>query len=301
MLMGADWQMTLCTPAEFSGVGLHSGADCRIVIHPAAENTGIRFCRIDLEIAGSLSDRQRIIGASPENVSRSDHGTSLVNDAGVSVATVEHLMGALAICGVDNALIDVDGPEIPILDGSSAQFVSGVMAAATKPHRTRKTPIQIEEALVLRDGDREISVEPAREFSLDVLIDFEDCMIGRQSLSIHLNDALSKGRLAKARTFCRLGEVESLRDAGLIRGGSLDNSIVVDGDRLLNGDILRDPDEFVLHKALDLIGDLYLLGAPICGAVRAIKPGHSLNTRFARALSRRYLEQGVGAGLMATA
>ena len=280
--MEAVRQRTVKAPVEFAGVGLHSGADCRVVVRAAPLNHGIYFRCMDAKGPDNL------VAASPDNVIRTDHGTSISNDEGASVSTVEHLMAALALVGVDNAVIDVFGPETPILDGSAALFVCGINDAGTRVQAAARREIIIDETLSVCDGDRAIVVEPFDGFSLDVAIEFEDCLIGRQSLSLHLDQPCDKARLAKSRTFCRLRDVESLRSAGLVRGGSLENSIVVDGDRLLNPDALRDPEEFVLHKGLDLLGDLYLLGAPIRGAIRAAKPGHALNTLFALKLARHF-------------
>ncbi len=252
-------------------------------MNPAPADAGILFVRSEGD-----SDRFRsTIAASPENVVRSDHGTTLGNAFGASVATVEHLLAALAISQIDNAFIEVAGPEIPILDGSAAPFLEGFETAGLRPQSSQRSSVEIVEPVHIVDGERAILIEPAEHFSLKVEIDFEDCLIGRQSLSIALSDAEDIARIASARTFCRLYEVDALRRAGLIRGGSLENSLVVDGPRLLNGAGLRDSHEFVLHKALDLLGDLYLLGAPIRGAVHAIKPGHDLNCRAALALYRQ--------------
>lgn len=280
--MQSGCQKTVKAPVEFAGIGLHTGVECRVIVRPAAANAGIVFRRCD------QGGPDNLIPACAENVVRADHGTALANAAGARVETVEHLMAALALVGIDNAVIDIVGPEAPILDGSAALFVSGLKEAGLIEEQAARNIVFIKETLVVRDGDRSIVIEPFDGFSLDVEIDFEDCLIGRQSLTLHLDQPCDQVRLAKSRTFCRLHEIQPLRRAGLIRGGSLNNSIVVDGDRLLNRDALRDPEEFVLHKGLDLIGDLYLLGAPIRGAIRATKPGHDLNTRLARAAARRY-------------
>lgn len=296
--MGAVQQRTLNCSVEFAGVGLHSGADCRIIVKPASEHAGIVFRSQDF-------DGDNLIAASPQNVILTNHGTTLGNGAGASVSTVEHLMAAFAICAVDNALVEVIGPEIPILDGSATEFVNGFNGVGFADQSARRRAIPIEQPLEIHDGDRFIEISPYEGFSLEVVIDFEDCLIGRQELTLHLGDPSQQARLAKSRTFCRLHEVEALRRVGLIRGGSLHNSIVVDGDRLLNEEALRDPEEFVLHKALDLIGDLYLLGAPVRGAIRAVKPGHDLNARLALEIARRYglsePDAGQEAALLATA
>lgn len=295
--MGASLQRTLTQPVEFAGVGLHSGQACTATVRPAEDNCGIVFRRLDL----SASDC--VVAARPENVATTNHGTALVNRAGVTVSTVEHLMAALALCGVDNAEIDIFGPEAPILDGSSAVFVEGLEDAGFETQSAPRAGFVIEEPLAVHDGgDRVIEVSPFEGRSVDVAIDFCDCMIGTQSLILDLDCPADRARLAKARTFCRLYEIEALRRMGLIRGGSLENSLVVDGDRILNDEALRDPEEFALHKALDLIGDLYLLGAPLIGAVRAVRPGHDLNVRMAQALcDRRARENAAPAAIFATA
>ncbi len=276
-------QSSLRNPAVFEGVGLHSGEICRAVVKPAPADAGIMFTRIEDDGDAFKST----IAASPENVVRSDHGTTLGNAFGASIATVEHLLAALAISQIDNAFIEVTGPEIPILDGSAAPFLEALEEAGRKIQPSRRGHYKLCEAIEICDGDRSISITPDDHFSLTVEIEFEDCLIGRQSLSVTLSDAEEIARIASARTFCRLYEVDALRRAGLIRGGSLENSLVVDGGRLLNGAGLRDSHEFVLHKALDLLGDLYLLGAPISGAVHAVKPGHDLNCRAALAIHRQ--------------
>lgn len=272
-------QRTLSKSVAFAGVGLHSGEDCRIELHPAGAGHGVLFRRIDLP-AG-----RNEISASPEFVVNADHGTTLANDAGASVATIEHLMAALALTGVDNVIVDVAGPEIPILDGSSAAFVAAIAEVGLRSVNAPRRALVIDEAQSVAAGDRSIHLEPFDGRVIEIEIDFGDCMIGRQVLSLDLNDPKDISRLSTARTFCRLHEVDALRSAGLIRGGALSNGLVVDGHKLLNDEPLRDPAEFALHKALDLIGDFYLLGAPIVGRIRAVKPGHALNTRAALALA----------------
>ena len=281
------FQRTLKTVVEFAGVGLHSGEACRVVLTPAIAGEGpdgILFRRTD------LAAPDNIIAAIPENVACANHGTTLTNNAGVSVATVEHLMAALALTGVDNLVIEIDGPEVPILDGSAAAFVTGIAKAGLASLKARRRPVVITEAEHIADGERSITVEPYAGRLVEIEIDFCDCLIGRQSLRLDLDDPAVIARLASARTFCRLNEVEALRSAGLIRGGALSNGIVVDGDRVLNEEPLRDPAEFALHKALDLIGDLYLLGGPVIGRIRAVKPGHDLNTRAALYLKEAQAE-----------
>lgn len=274
-------QRTVSSRLEFSGVGLHSGEECRIYLCPAAEGEGVVFRRADLPQADAL------IIANPGSVVRARHGTCLSNAAGASVATVEHLLAALALTGVDNVRVDVEGPEIPIMDGSAAAFVSAIAEAGVTQQAAARQPIVIDAPFDIADADRSIRFEPFDGRRIEIDIDFGDCIIGRQVLSLDLDDPEDLVKLSAARTFVRLSEVDALREAGLALGGTLSNAIVVDGDRVLNDEPLRDPAEFALHKALDLVGDLYLAGAPIIGRIHAVKPGHELNTRAAAALAGR--------------
>lgn len=278
-MSNAAVKRTLSGPVTFEGAGLHSGEECRVVLHPAAAGAGIVFHR-----QGHDGDARRIF-ANPASVVRARHGTCLANSAGVSVSTVEHLLAALALTGVDDAAIEVDGPEIPIMDGSAAAFVSAIAQTGVAAQAVPRCPIVIMEAFEIADEDRLIRFEPHDGRRVEIEIDFGDCLIGRQTLSLDLENPEDLVKLSAARTFVRLHEVEPLRAAGLIRGGTLSNAIVVDGDRLLNDEPLRDPAEFALHKALDLIGDLYLAGAPIIGLVSAVRPGHEINTRAAARLA----------------
>lgn len=277
--MRATFQQTLSRAVEFNGIGLHSGQECVAAAHPAGVDAGIVFRRLDLE------EGVNTVAASPRNVRSTRQGTTLASANGASVATVEHLMAALCLAGVDNVRIDLFGPEIPILDGSALGFFNAFNEAGYDLQSApRRGPVALAAPLAVRDGDRSIEIEPGDGRILDIAIDFEDCMIGRQSLRLDLDNPGDRARLIEARTFCRIEEIDCLRAAGLARGGSLENSLVVDGARVLNKTGLRDNQEFALHKALDLIGDLYLLGAPVEGVIRAVKPGHDLNVRMARAL-----------------
>lgn len=277
-------QTTLQRSVEFSGVGLHSGQDCRIIVRPAKENTGVVFFRADLASGNGREKKAYLIPASIENVSCANHSTTLTNAEQVSAGTVEHLMAAFRLCSVDNAFVEMFGPEIPILDGSSAQFFNEFRKAGAKRQDAPRGEIIVDDLIYVGDDDRFVQIEPADMFSLDISIAFDDCMIGKQSISLRIGDDCDDQRLAGSRTFCRLQEVNTLRQSGLIRGGSLENSLVVDGGRLVDGQRLRDADEFALHKALDLIGDLYLLGAPLRAAITTQKPGHDLNLRAAHAI-----------------
>lgn len=277
--MRSTFQQTLSRAVEFRGVGLHSGQECVATVRPAGADTGVVFHRLDLE------EGVNVVSACPRNVKNTRHGTTLISESGASAATVEHIMAALCLCGVDNAQIDLFGPEIPIIDGSAVDFFSAFNEAGYDLQSApRRAAISPEAPIIVRDGDRCIEITPGEERIIDIIIDFENCMIGRQSLRLDLDNPADRARIADARTFCRVEDIDPLRAAGLARGGSMENSLVVDGGRLLNKTGLRDSHEFALHKALDLLGDLYLLGAPIQGAIRAVKPGHDLNVRMARAL-----------------
>lgn len=277
-------QSTIDTEIAFNGVGLHTGEESSVVLRPASAGTGIVFRRRDLD--GHDGGKTNLIAAKPGNVIACDHGTTLANEAGVSVATVEHLMAAFALARVDNVLVDLNGPEIPIFDGSAAPYIERLQAGGLRRQTALRRAIMLDTPLRIDDGDRFIEFLPALRPSIAIEIDFGDCLIGRQSLRLDLENDEDVERIASARTFCRLNEIDGLREAGLIRGGSLKNALVVDGERLLNEEALRDPQEFALHKALDLLGDLYLLGRPICAAIRAHKPGHGLNVRAGAALAR---------------
>ncbi|MEZ5894670.1 MAG: UDP-3-O-acyl-N-acetylglucosamine deacetylase [Parvularculaceae bacterium] len=271
-------QRTVRSDIELDGVGLHSGCQSQIRILPAEAGAGISFRRVDLT-------GDNIIRAEPGCVVRSFHGTTIANKAGASVATIEHLMAAFALMGVDNAFVEIDGPELPILDGSAAPFLQALAEAGPHNLSAPRRALTVSAPLTVADGERSITFEPGRSRGLEIDIDFADCLIGRQTLTLDLDRSEDVARIALARTFCRASEVDALRQAGLIRGGSLDNSIVVDGARLLNEHPLRDPSEFALHKALDLVGDLHLVGGPFNGRIRAVRPGHDLNVRAALALA----------------
>ncbi len=282
-------QTTLARPVAAGSIGLHTGQETKVILRPAKANQGVVFRRIDLLDKGLLGDEAKSyekisINVDPRLVSDTRLGTTLTNKTGISIATVEHLMAALSICGVDNVLIDVMGPEIPIFDGSSARFVQLIHQAGVTPLDAVRYAMKVTQQQIIDDGDRFIAIEPAEAFILEIAIDFDDPAINRQAVCLRLDSSSEIERLVQARTFCLLKDVEPMRSAGYGRGGSLENSLVVDEGRLLNDTGLRDPLEFVLHKALDLIGDLYLIGAPLIGHVRAHKPGHDLNMRLATLL-----------------
>ncbi len=272
-------QTTLAAAVAVSGVALHSGAMARATLRPAVADRGVVFHVRDP--AGATT----MIEANAASIVDTRLCTRLGDGAGASIGTVEHLLAALSICGVDNVDIEIDADEMPILDGSAAPYVEAIERAGLASLAAPRRMITITQPIEVRDGDRSIRAEPADGRLLDVRIDFDDAAIASQTAILDLDDPADRALLARARTFCRLADVEAMRASGLSKGGSLDNAIVVDGARILNDGGLRDPREFVLHKALDLVGDLRLAGAPIVGRIHARRPGHDLNARFVRALS----------------
>jgi UDP-3-O-[3-hydroxymyristoyl] N-acetylglucosamine deacetylase len=261
----------------FVGTGLHTGRPVRMVVRPAAAG-GLRFRRTD------VTDRDNVIPARYDLVSDTRLNTRLTNAAGVSVSTVEHLMAALAGTGVWNAVVDIDGPEVPIMDGSAARFVQKIVATGLRhlPGPMRAIRV-LEPVRVFQDGAwAELVPAPALRIAFE--IDFEDEAIGRQLQALDLVNGVFVRELADCRTFCRRGDVEAMQAAGLALGGSLDNAIVVDGGEILNPEGLRRSDEFVRHKMLDALGDLALAGAPILGAYRGVRAGHGVTNALLRRL-----------------
>ncbi|MGF1543077.1 MAG: UDP-3-O-acyl-N-acetylglucosamine deacetylase [Parvularculaceae bacterium] len=276
---GVSSQTTLRDPIELPGVGLHTGVPCRVRLTPAPADFGLAFQRMDLPL-------KPLIAARADAVRETRLGTQIEGEAGASVRTVEHLLAALSLKAIDNARIEIDADEPPVADGSAREFVDAIDAAGVVPLDAPRTTLRIVRALEVRDGARFVRVEPGEGRRWRVDIDFEDAAIGAQSVAIDLDDPRDVDRIASARTFCRRSEIEAMRAAGFARGGSLDNAIVVDGATILNEGGLRDPLEFALHKALDLVGDLALLGTPVFGVVTASRPGHDLNAALARAIAR---------------
>jgi len=277
----AAFQHTLRSPALFAGIGVHTGAYVRVSVRPAAPDAGVVFVRTDVR------DADNRVPVSGEAVCRTQLGTVITNAAGVTVSTIEHLMAAFAMLGVDNAVVELDGPEMPIMDGSSAPFVRVLDRAGLRPQETPRRFIEILETVEVVDGDKRAALKPADGFEVAFEIRFGSAAIGRQAIDMPMNEAAFRAELADCRTFGFAHEVEALRAMGLARGGSMDNCIVVDGDRVLNPEGLRRPDEFVRHKALDAIGDLYVLGGPILGRFEGELAGHALNNALVRALLAR--------------
>jgi len=264
-----------------AGIGVHSGAHVRMALQPAPVDTGVVFVRSDVRGADN------VVRAHADSVSDTRNCTTVRNKAGVEVATVEHLMSACAGLGVDNLIVEIDGPEVPILDGSSAPFVQTLRNAGVKIQHAQQRMIRILEPIEVRMGAKRAALLPAIDFEgldLDVTIRFADAAIGVQRRRVQLTPQTFLTEVADARTFGFLADAEMMRAAGLGRGASMDNTLVVDGGRVVNPEGLRYDDEFVRHKLLDAIGDLAMAGAPICGRFVADQPGHALNARLVRAL-----------------
>lgn len=278
MAAGTIKQKTLKAKIGCAGVALHSGRKTTLTLKPAEENSGLRICRTDL-----LNGAREII-VNWDSVIDTRLATTVGNDHGSTVSTVEHLVAALAGCEIDNVLIEVDGPEIPIMDGSAAPFVFLIECAGTVEHNAARTAIKVLKPVTVGDETRSLSILPAKDFSLAFEIDFDSSVIDRQKRTFQRVGADFKSDIAEARTFGFEHEVEALRSAGLARGGSLDNAVVVSGNKILNEGGLRFDDEFVRHKILDCVGDLYLAGGPIIGEVIASKSGHELNNALLRAV-----------------
>ena len=274
-------QRTLKTTIKTTGVGLHSGARVDLVLRPAAPDTGIVFHRVDLAVPVDLPADARHVGDT--------RLSSTLRHDGTSISTVEHVMSALAGLGIDNLHIDVAGPEIPIMDGSAAPFVFLLQSAGVVEQDVSKKYLRIVVPVEVRDGDKWARFDPFNGFKLDFTIDFPHPMFGSENRQVVIDFAEHSyvREVARARTFGFMQDVEAMRAAGLGLGGSLQNAVVLDDVRVLNAEGLRYDNEFVKHKVLDAIGDLYLLGHPLIGQYTAFKSGHGLNNALARALLQR--------------
>jgi len=275
------FQHTVKTPALFAGVGVHTGVYTQVAVRPANSDAGISFVRTD------ITDRDNVVPATPTSVCKTQLGTVITNEAGVTVATIEHLMAALVMSGIDNAIVELDGPEMPIMDGSSWPFLKILDRAGRRPQGAARRFIEIIDTVEVVDGDKRASLSPAMRFEVAFAIEFPTAVIGRQEIDLAMDEQAFRRELADCRTFGFLHEVEALRAMGLARGGTMDNCVVIEGDRVLNPEGLRRPDEFVRHKALDAIGDLYVLGAPILGRFEGELAGHGINNALVRALEAR--------------
>ncbi len=263
-----------------AGTGVHSGEKARLILRPAAIGSGVQFRRTDL---GAVDT---VIAAIASSVSDTRLGTTLTNAHGASVAVVEHLMAALAGLGVDNLLIDIDGPEVPIMDGSSAVFCELILQAGLKAQGAPRRRMRILERIEIIDGAKSARLSPSADdcLTLRARIEYDDDVIGVQQIALRLAPGHFARDVAFARTYGFARDVEMLRSMGLARGGSLDNAVVIDETGILNPEGLRTEDEFVRHKVLDAVGDLMLAGGQIAGAYEAVQPGHALNNRLVRKL-----------------
>lgn len=277
----ASCQHTLKGPAIIAGVGVHTGERVRVSVRPATAGSGIVFVRTD------VADRDNRVPASAEAVVQTRLGTVIGNAAGVTVSTIEHLMAAFAALGVDNAEVQLDGPEVPIMDGSAKDFVALIDRVGLRRQEAARSVIEVLEPIEVVDGDKRALLLPSDRAEVYFEIEFATAAIGRQAVDAAVDAETFRAELADCRTFGFVQEVEALRAAGLARGGSLANAVVIDGDRVLNPEGLRRPDEFVRHKALDAIGDLYVLGAPLLARFEGYKAGHALNNRLVRELLAR--------------
>ncbi|WP_454765034.1 UDP-3-O-acyl-N-acetylglucosamine deacetylase [Cupriavidus campinensis] len=271
-------QRTIKSLVKTVGIGLHSGRKVTLTLRPAPADAGIVFTRVDLPEPVEIPAAASAIGDT--------RLASVLQKNGARVSTVEHLMSACAGLGIDNLYVDVDAEEIPIMDGSAASFVFLLQSAGIEEQSAAKRFIRVKRAVEVRDGDKLARLEPYFGFKLSFTIDFRHPAVDKtgQAFSIDFADTSYVREIARARTFGFAHEVEALREMGLARGGSLDNAIVLDEHRMLNNEELRYGDEFVRHKILDAIGDLYVVGHPLIGAYVANKSGHGLNNQLLRAL-----------------
>jgi UDP-3-O-[3-hydroxymyristoyl] N-acetylglucosamine deacetylase len=279
--MGQDVQTTLRSAATFAGIGLHTGAPVRMTVRPASANHGIWFRRTD------VIGRDAMVPATWDAVTPSRLCTVIENGAGVSVSTIEHIMAALAGCGVHNALIELNGPEVPILDGSSQPFVAAILGRGLRGLDEPVRCLEILAPVEVREGDAVARIEPASSPEIDFTIDFADAAIGRQHKRLSMANGAFVRELSDCRTFCRQSDVDTMRRAGLALGGTYDNAVVVEGARILSPGGFRRRDEAVRHKMLDALGDLALAGAPILGRYVGEKAGHAMTNRLLRALFAR--------------
>jgi UDP-3-O-[3-hydroxymyristoyl] N-acetylglucosamine deacetylase len=270
-------QTTLKRATTLVGMGLHSGRPARMVLRPASEG-GIRFRRVD------VTDRDNLVPARYDLVTDTTLCTRLTNAAGVSVGTVEHVMAALAGTGVTHAEIEIDGPEVPIMDGSALRFVRAILRAGLAPLPGPLKAIRVLAPVREAQGEVLAELAPAETLSIDFEIDFPDAAIGHQSRQLSMVNGAFVHELADCRTFCRRVDVERMQANGLALGGSLDNAVVVEGDAVLNPGGFRRADECVRHKMLDALGDLALAGAPILGGYRGVRAGHGATNRLLRRL-----------------
>jgi len=276
--IGFERQRSLKKTVRCSGVGLHSGSSVLMSLHPAGPDCGIVFRRTDLP--GPPAE----IEASWQNAVERPLCTTLADRDGVTVASIEHLMSALCGCGIDNVVIELDAGEVPAMDGSAASFVNLIEDAGTEEQSTPRLAVEVLKHVAVCQPPRWAAVMPGDGFSVDFEIDFANPVVARQQWSLRVDCGTYEREVAQARTFGFLDDVDKLRSMGMVRGGSLDNAIVIGQDRIVNEGGLRFENEFVRHKVLDAIGDLYLAGGPLLGHFRGVRAGHALTLRLLQTL-----------------
>jgi len=267
-------QKTINSKISCNSVGLHSGKDVRMTLLPAPCNSGIIFRRIDLE------NGKNEIKASYKNVVTTNLGTTIANEFGAKVATIEHLMAAIWGSGIDNLIVELNSEEIPIMDGSSAPFVFLIECAGINIQEEQRRVIEITKNIRVVDGDKFVEISPAPEFSIDLHVDFNHKHVAEQKFDYRATMTSFKNDISRARTFCFQNEIDHMHKLGLAKGGSLKNAIVVGDSGIVNEGGLRYSDEFVRHKTLDFLGDMYLAGHFVIGHFSAFKAGHGINNKF---------------------
>lgn len=271
-------QKTLKNSIHCSGVGLHCGAKINMTLLPAPANTGVVFRRVD------IANGRNEVKANWENAVETPLCTTLVGENDLKIATIEHLMSALAGYEIDNVYVELNGAEVPVMDGSAAPFVFLIECAGTVEQAAPRRALRIREHVEVSEELRSASVAPGKGFSINFEIDFDSRAVGRQEWFVEMSQTAFKREVSRARTFGFLQEFDKLLELGLARGGSLDNAVVISGDTVMNEGGLRYDDEFVRHKVLDSIGDLYLIGGPIIGHFHGVRAGHALTLRLIKAL-----------------
>ena len=266
-------QKTLNSKVSFSGIGLHSGQNVDVSLIPANSNSGITFRRTDIE-------KNNEIVANFKNVSSAKLCTKIQNNFGISVSTVEHLMAAFYICGIDNIVVNLNGSEVPIMDGSAKEFVKIIKNCGLKSQQGKRKFVKIKNKIELRETDKSITIVPSKSFEVKFILDYKrSSLIKTQTNVIDFQDK-NLENIYEARTFCLYEDIEEIKSVGLAKGGSLDNAIVVKGNKILNEGGLRSKKEFVNHKILDLAGDFMLSGVRVIGRVECIHGGHALTNKF---------------------
>ena len=271
-------QTTIRSSATFTGNGLHSGVPATVTIQPASAEYGVWFRRTDIQ------DRDALIPARWDVVQKGRLCTMVENSAGVQVSTIEHILAALAGCGIHNALIEIDGPEVPILDGSAAEFVMGILNRGVQELSAPVRAIRVLKEIEVRDGEAVARLSPSDIFEISFHIQFEDAAIGQQEKRLNMANGAFVKELCNSRTFCRQSDIDAMHENGLALGGTLANAVVVDGASVMTPGGMRYQDEAVRHKMLDALGDLALAGAPLLASYSGYRAGHALTNKLVRAL-----------------